>query len=202
MEPRHRQTLSEHLPDRSLSTVEAWLDEHPVALTISRKRNSKMGDYRPPAKNGRHRISVNGDLHPYAFLVTLTHELAHLVTWEKHKRRARPHGEQWKTQFRSMLRELWVQEIFEDGVSTIVDDFSTGKISYRMFNLRFEKLVHHIAPDTGESLLGDLPVNAVFSLHNGRRFIKMEKVRTRFRCKELRNHRIYLISPLAKVYPE
>jgi hypothetical protein len=202
MEPRHRQILSEHLPERSLVTVEAWLDAYPIKFTISRKRNTKMGDYRPPAKLGRHRISVNGDLHPYAFLVTLTHELAHLVTWEKYQHRVRPHGEQWKTRFRTMLRELWVNEVFEDGVSSVIDDFSSGKISYRMFNLRFEKLVHHIAPDAGEFLLGDLPDEAVFSLHNGRRFIKLEKVRTRYRCKELRNSRIYLISPLAKVYPE
>ena len=202
MDTRHRNILLEHIPGNSLETVTGWLDQYPVALTVSRKRNSKMGDYRPPAKNARHRISVNGDLHPYAFLVTLVHELAHLVIWEKYKRRARPHGEQWKAQFRVMLQRLWEEEIFEDGVSDIVNDFSSGKISYRMFNLRFEKLVHQMSPDEEESLLGDLPQDAVFSIHNGRRFIKQEKVRTRFRCKDLKNGRIYLISPLAKVHPE
>jgi SprT protein len=202
MDTRHRNILLEYIPEKSLETVTAWLDEYPVALTISRKRNSKMGDYRPPAKNACHRISVNGDLHPYAFLVTLVHELAHLVIWEKYKRRARPHGEQWKSQFRAMLQRLWDKQIFEDGVSDIVSDFSSGKISYRMFNLRFEKLIHLMTPGAVESLLGDLPPDAVFSLHNGRRFIKKEKVRTRFRCQDMRNGRIYLISPLAKVHPE
>ena len=52
-----------------------------------------------PGTRGRgrphHRISVNENLNPYAFLITLLHEVAHMTTWEKHRlrmRRCRPHG--------------------------------------------------------------------------------------------------------------
>lgn len=161
-----------------------------------------MGDYRAPVNGGIHRISVNGDLQPYAFLVTLAHELAHLIIWERHRRKVLPHGDEWKEQFRQMLRELLQVEAFGDDISEVVRHFAFDRISYRMFNMHFERLVHHITPDTaGEMILADLPPEARFVIHNGRGFIKKERVRTRFRCQDLRNGRIYLISPLAKVRP-
>ena len=39
-----------------------------------------------------HRISVNGNLNKYSFLITLIHELAHLLTFTQYKNRVDPHG--------------------------------------------------------------------------------------------------------------
>ena len=199
MDIRHRKILLEHLPAQSLELVENWMKQYPASLKITQRRNSKMGDYRPPLNTPRHRISVNGDLYPDAFLVTLVHEIAHLFVWERYKRTVRPHGVQWKNQFRLMLKECSDRKIFNGEVRGIVERFISGDISYSMFNLHFEKKIYEIHGGDGDILLAEIPPDSVFSIQNGRTFIKKEKLRTRFRCQEIRSGRYYLISSLARV---
>lgn len=200
MDIHQRKTLLEHLPENSLELLVTWLEQFHVSLRITKKRTSKMGDYRPPLKKSFHRISVNGDLHPLAFLVTLVHELAHLIIWESYGRKVRPHGEEWKKQFRSMLNEVFETGVFPDGEGEIVLRFIHGRISYRTFNIQFEKRMHALAPGDQGAMLSELPVNSIFSIHNGRRFVKLEKLRTRYRCREVKTGRVYFISGLAKVH--
>jgi hypothetical protein len=202
MDTHQRKLLLEYLPERSFELITEWLGQYHVSLIISRKRNTKMGDYRPPIKRNYHRISVNGDLHPAAFLVTLIHELAHLFIWERYQHRVKPHGVEWKDQFRFMLSEAAGKGVFEREIKEIIQGFIAGSISYRTFNLRFEKKIHEINTGEKEYLLGDIPVNSKFSIYNGRTFIKNEKLRTRFRCRDVKTGKYYLISPLTKVTPK
>ena len=95
--------LRSYLPDNCLDEVVNYLLLHKVHLTISRKRQSILGDYRHAIPGRTHRISVNGNLNKYAFLITLLHELAHLFTYEQFGRRAQAHGREWKSSQRSIL---------------------------------------------------------------------------------------------------
>ena len=83
-----------------------WLEGLNYQIAISRPRKSKLGDFRPPRLGQIARITMNADLGPFQFLTTLTHEIAHLIAWEKHGRRAAPHGKEWKAIFRELLLEL------------------------------------------------------------------------------------------------
>ena len=91
--------LSEFIPDGCLSPVLAYLQQYKVHLTITRERKSVLGDYRNKVFNKNHRITVNGNLNKYSFLITLLHELAHLVAFEKYGHRILPHGSQWKSEY-------------------------------------------------------------------------------------------------------
>ena len=96
--------LKKYIPENAVEKVIELLNTYQPQIKISRSRTTKLGDYRPPQGNIKiHRISVNHDLNSYAFLVTLLHELAHLVTWQNHKRKAKPHGTEWKNAFKSLL---------------------------------------------------------------------------------------------------
>ena len=75
--------LQDFLPSKSLHTIATLMAEHEVFLKITPKRSSKLGDYKPAFRQKGHRISINGDLNPYAFLNTLVHELAHLLTYKQ-----------------------------------------------------------------------------------------------------------------------
>ena len=69
-------------------------------------RRSKLGDFRRPRHGRGAQITVNRDLPPLQFLLTLTHEIAHLHAFGSHRRRIRPHGKEWKNCFAVLLREL------------------------------------------------------------------------------------------------
>ena len=88
--------LQTYLPATGFEEVLYYLQHHKVHLTISRKRQSILGDYRHAHSDKNHRISVNGNLNKYAFLITLLHELAHLFTYEKFGHRVQAHGREWK----------------------------------------------------------------------------------------------------------
>ena len=48
-------------------------------------------------------------------------------------------------------------------------------------------------------LLGELPEGATFRYNKERLFIKNERIRKRFKCKEVNSNRIYLFNPLTEV---
>ncbi|HUH33366.1 MAG TPA: hypothetical protein VLZ28_05390, partial [Daejeonella sp.] len=62
--------LEKYLPEGTAPLVGRWIDHFQCEFKISRNRNTKYGDYRAPFKDSGHRISVNYNLNPYAFLVT------------------------------------------------------------------------------------------------------------------------------------
>ena len=69
--------LAAYVPEGSLEPVLEYLHRYKIHLTITKERNSILGDYRHAINQKNHRISVNGNLNKYAFLVTLLHEIAH-----------------------------------------------------------------------------------------------------------------------------
>ena len=84
--------LQHFLPPNTLDPVLAYLQHYHVHLTVAKERKSILGDYRHRTHAKNHRISVNGNLNKYAFLITLLHELAHLLAFENFGNRIAPHG--------------------------------------------------------------------------------------------------------------
>ena len=103
--------LSQYLPAGTAVIVMDYLHQYKVHLTITRERQSILGDYRHRTHRENHRISINGNLNPYAFLVTLLHELAHLLTFEKYGNRVSAHGAEWKNLFSVLLKNIVQQEL-------------------------------------------------------------------------------------------
>ncbi|HKP31618.1 MAG TPA: hypothetical protein VJT83_02790, partial [Chitinophagaceae bacterium] len=63
--------LNNYLPEGAGEIVMHYLQEYHVHLTITRERKSILGDYRHATRDRNHRISVNGNLNKYSFLITL-----------------------------------------------------------------------------------------------------------------------------------
>jgi SprT protein len=193
--------LSPYLPDRSLEIVMAWLYGKRILMRVARGRRTKLGDYRPPVKDDIHRISVNGDLNPFEFLLTLTHEIAHLIIWEKFGRKYKPHGIAWKKQFAFMLGHLIEENIFPLEIrSEIMKQVDNPKSNSKCNTELARALQSHNSVEKGV-FLEDLPLGSIFSLPNGRKFQKQDKLRKWYRCKSQDNHKSYRISPVAKVIP-
>jgi len=106
------QALAAYLPKGAFEKVEAYLMQYKVHLTITKARKSVLGDYRNAVYGKNHRISINGNLNKYAFLTTLLHELAHLLTYEKFGHKVASHGNEWKNLYSSLLATFIQHHIF------------------------------------------------------------------------------------------
>ena len=104
--------LQTYLPSNTYEAVHQYLHQYQVHLTVARERKSILGDYRHRTHGKTHRISVNGNLNTYSFLITLLHELAHLLTFEKFGNKVQSHGKEWKFVFGQLLDRFIKQEVF------------------------------------------------------------------------------------------
>ena len=97
MTEKFRELIRKYVPEKSVNyCVDTWVS-NPFSFKVTRKRTSKIGDYRFNPKSGNHEITVNGNLNKYAFLMTFLHEVAHLIQQVKHQNNKPPHGRVWKT---------------------------------------------------------------------------------------------------------
>jgi SprT protein len=192
--------LKAYLPEGFEEMVAELLVAYPVRFAITNPRNSKLGDYRAPIGEEKfHRISVNGNLNPYSFLITTLHEFAHLVTFVNHGHRVKPHGEEWKRHYRGLLwPAIQTKRLPQEIESALMKSLTNTKASScsdtqlsRVLR-RFDDHPAHLVA------LEELPKNATFVLQ-GRHFRKGELRRTRYLCEELTSKRIFLIHTLATV---
>jgi hypothetical protein len=103
--------LAKFLPDHAIKPAFELIVTHGVHLKIVNERATRHGDYRK-GHSGKHEITVNGSLNKYRFLITLIHEIAHLVAFEKYGRNIKPHGHEWKHTFQQLMVPYIRPEIF------------------------------------------------------------------------------------------
>lgn len=193
--------LEKYLPAGAVPIILRWIDYFQCEFKISRSRNSKYGDYRPPFKGKPHRISVNNNINQYAFLVTTVHEFAHLLTWNEHNHKAKPHGQEWKSNFKRMMAPFFEKSIFPDDINRAIVKYLENPAASSCTDLYLYKtLKRYDAVVTGAMTVDTLPVNTIFKLKNGRSFRKEAKIRKRFRCVEIGTGAVYLFNPMAEVF--
>ncbi len=207
-----RSVLGPRLPRAAVEDVVEQIVKNPISLKVVRQRTSKSGDFRAAHKNEPSRITVNGNLNPYAFLITLVHELAHhhvnldFIQAQKkfslrRKTRPLPHGKEWKDKFGLLMAPYLNQDVFPvDILPVLIHYLENPKASSSADHHLSKALKQHDPPDATIRLEA-LPFDAVFTLHEKKTFQKKEKIRTRYRCVCLNTNRVYLVSAGAPVIP-
>jgi len=181
-------------------------------LNITPPRLTKNGDFRYPRHNQPARITVNRNLNPYAFLITLIHELAHYQVWLQYERvkqtfwlrrpsRPYPHGKEWKNQFQRLMKPFLNPETFPGDLLLVLSEFMKDPKASTSAGQKLAAVIQKYDPPSEILRLEALPYDTVFSLHGKKTFRKKEKLRTRFRCVCLETNRIYLVSASAPVVP-
>lgn len=192
--------LRKHVPDQSLSILEGWFLDFQFKLVFSKARATKLGDFRARRGVIPHRISVNKNLNPFAFLITLTHEFAHLLVWEKYKNSVQPHGLEWKKQFAELMQILIENDVFPLDLDRLLQKHIKNPPASSVRDFELTLALKKYDTQTIQSIhLIDLPEGAIFSLKNNRTFTKGSKRRTRFLCLENSTKRKYLIHGAAEV---
>lgn len=193
-------TLQSFIPQGSYEAVMEYLHQYKVHLTITRERKSVLGDYRFAVNGKNHRISVNGNLNKYAFLITLLHELAHLVAFIKHGNRIASHGREWKTTYGEILNRFVVLKIFpqdiEKEIKISMKNPAAGSCAEDGL---LRVLRNHDVVKKGDKLVEEIAPGALFKTEDGRVFKRGEQLRKRIRCQEIKTGRIYLFSPVYEV---
>ncbi len=192
--------LEKYLPPAAAPLISRWIDYFKCEFKISRNRNSKFGDYRPPFRGKGHRISINYNLNHYAFLVTAVHEFAHLHTWNQHQDKVKPHGAEWKLNFKKMMQPFFEQQVFPADVQQSITRYLNNPAASSCSDLHLHRTLRsYDAPKPDIITVEKLPPQTRFKFKNGRIFEKGELLRKRFRCVEVTTRRIYLFSPIAEV---
>lgn len=194
------EALRKFIPEKSFDRVSQYLFQHSIHLTITKARSTILGDYRNAAQGRNHRISINGNLNPYAFLYTLIHEIAHLLVFEQYAHRVAAHGPEWKKQFSSLLRDFLTDEIFPEDIRAAIASSLRNPAASSCAEEGLLRIFRKY--DQGKDdfyFVEELEQGALFSLKDGRIFRRGEKIRKRFKCVEVSTSRQYLFSPVYEV---
>lgn len=198
---KYKSVLINYIPHQSVETIAEWILQFDFDLRITKERATKLGDYRNAYDGDRHKISVNHSLNQYAFLITLVHEIAHLVTYEKHKHRVKPHGAEWKNEFKRLMQFFFFENIFPDDIHSALVKYMNNPAASSCSDTHLQRVLKAY-DKSGENdlvLLETLPVHCHFTYNEDRIFIKGEQLRKRIKCREVGSKKDYLFSPLTEV---
>lgn len=195
--------LEKYLPHGVLPMVTPLVSEYSVIIKVKGPRKTKFGDYRP-LKNARwaHQVTINNDLNPYAFLVTLLHEIAHMYTFQQHRNKVRPHGTEWKEHYSNILQPFLAMDIFpadiRHALNRHTEDVTASSCSDHQLYAALKRYDKEPEDKTTVSL-ESLTHGEHFKWRNGVVYQKAEKLRKRYRCIEAKSKRIWFFHPMAEV---
>lgn len=194
----YKSILSRYIPGASVEPIYNLLREYGIHLRISKARSSKLGDYRSPHNGKGHQVTVNHNLNPYAFLITLVHEIAHQQVWVKYRNRVRAHGKEWKETYRQLMTPFMGNGIFPEDVEGVLRNYMARSYASSSTDLNLSRVLQQYDNKPGLTL-EEIEEGSTFRIPNGKTFIKGSLNRKRFRCIRTDNNRIYLVSALARI---
>jgi predicted SprT family Zn-dependent metalloprotease len=198
---QYKQVLRKYLPCGTEDIIIEWLQQYRIHLHVSRNRVTKLGDFRPRSGEQVQKITVNYDLNPYEFLITLVHEIAHVEVWKQQQNRVRPHGREWKRVYSRLLSRFLNKSLFPPDLEMALSRHAARPLAASGSDLELARVLKSYDIKT-RITLEDIPERAAFRIHNGKRFRKMDKRRKRYRCLCLDNKKIYLVHPMTSVVLE
>jgi hypothetical protein len=191
--------LSHHVPTNVTDyCFELWRLT-PFEFKLSRKRESKVGDFTFNRHSKVQRITLNRDLNPYLFLITFVHEVAHLRVYLHYGSNHVAHGSEWKRVFQNLMLPLLNDNVFPESLLPVLSrhmqkpkasTFADGELTIAL--RKFDDIPSALP------MVSELPEGSVFKLH-GRYFKKGKLKRTRVICREIKTNRLYLVPAEATV---
>lgn len=118
-----QQTFTRFVPPAAVDYCIYLWNENKFNLKITKKRLTKLGDYRYDFRTERHTITINHDLNPYGFIITYLHEIAHLKAFNKYGNTIMPHGKEWKKEFQLLLKPVHNTQVFPESIFNALSDY-------------------------------------------------------------------------------
>jgi SprT protein len=197
------EALKNYIPEMSFEYVVDAIHKYSIHFTVTQRRKTILGDYRHPIKNKNHRITVNGNLNKYEFLITFLHELAHLQTFEQYGNKVEPHGVEWKNNYSNLLIQYIQLKIFPSNIVEALQKSIKNPSATASGETELLKVLrtYNTLVRTGFVTVETLPIGSFFKTEKNRIFKKLEQRRKRFVCEEIKTGRLYAFNPIAEVMP-
>ena len=190
--------LKDFLPEQAIPHVSELLKHDHLVIKIKNERKTRHGDYRK-LPNNKHQITINANLNPYRFLITLIHEIAHFEAYQNHSRFIKPHGKEWKRTFQHLMLPFINPQIFPDHLLPLLaEHFKNPKASSDSDATLALELKQFDVPN-GKTYVFEVPLGTHFKLYNGKVFQRGTKRVKRYECIEIKTGRLYLFNPNAEV---
>lgn len=192
--------LADFVPEGSANAVLFYIHKYKIRFTITRHRQTILGDYRHATHTQPHRITVNGNLNKYSFLITFLHELAHLNTFEKYHNRVQPHGAEWKAEYGKILVEFIGKNVFPNDVETaLLKTLHNPGASSCSDDKLLRVLKKYDAKKEGIVFVEQLKDGELFMIKGKRVFRRGAKQVKRYKCLEIATGKWYLFNGIYEV---
>jgi hypothetical protein len=185
-----------YIPENAIDLVQSLVEQHKINLKIVNQRQTKHGDFRQLA-GGEFQITINNTLNPFQFLLTLIHEIAHHVTFEKYGK-IQPHGKEWKQQFQHLMLPFLHPTIFPNHMLTPLAHYLKNPKASTDSDVKLSLALKGNKAEHGKNFVFELPENCTFVFKN-KMYKKGKKRKTRIECLQLSTNRMYLFNQNTEV---
>ena len=190
--------LRNYIPIKALPKVLSLLDCDNLLVKIKKERKTRHGDYKQ-LPNGKHQITINSNLNPYRFLITLIHEIAHFEAFKSYGKFIKPHGAEWKKTFQHLMLPFLNPEVFPDDLLPLLAKHFKNPKASSDTDASLALALKEFDEPNNKTYIFEVPFGQHFKLYNGKVFKRGKKRIKRFECIEIKTGRLYLFNPNAEV---
>ncbi|MCQ0112587.1 SprT-like family protein [Zhouia amylolytica] len=190
--------LKKYVPDNAAQPCFELIKQNEVHLKVVNERVTRHGDYRR-LSNGMHQITVNASLNKYRFLITLIHEIAHLIAFQKYGRYIKPHGNEWKYTFQQLMLPFIRPEIFPSVLLPVLANHFRNPKASSDTDAKLSLALKQFDEGPDKTFIFELPYGSLFRIYNGKIFKKGNRKIKRYECLEVNSGKVYLFQPNAEV---
>lgn len=194
------ESLPEYLPENCCKLVYSYLPKKNLKISIVNDRVTKLGDFRSISRIHRyHRISLNGGLNKYSFLITFLHELAHLYVFEKYGHKAKPHGCEWQLEYTKLIFPILEQHLLPDDLHNALFKHFPLPTASANADLVLMQALKKYDYKPAVLTLKDIFDNEQF-LYNGNVYQRIKKLRSYYYCIRVLDKKPYRIHAFVEVH--
>lgn len=190
--------LSGHIPDNALPYINQFVEGYSVCVVVSGLRHA-LGKFQVRPKLKLYRIVMQKGLSKPLFLFVLLHEIAHLRIYFRHRRTVKPHGIEWREEYKSLLLNVLPSPVFPPDISARI---YLGLSDPRLKFLTDPDFIHCFEDFNDTVSLYKLPVNTRFFAFPNRTMKLVQNINDwEYVALDLKNDRKYIIKGSFRVKP-
>ena len=191
------QEIFQKIPQGSLEYVKTLLENENILIKLKNNRKTKHGDF-SVKKDFSLEISINSDMNPFRFLITLLHEISHFFVYQDFGFKTKPHGFQWKTKFKELLTPVINNKVFPDEILSPLAKYAINPKASTDTDLDLSIALNKYNVSVSTYVL-DLKQGDKFEASNKKKYLVIGKRTKRYECMEIDSKKTYLFSPNYKI---